>query len=678
MSKIDDIIIKKEDVIRFAILFGDSDAKNFNSNLRKMLELILHRSFPEGMSVIDIIDSLKDLYQMEFSKEEIEDVFRENKKSRFLIQNIGDNIVYSITPECYRTIDTKYSEKSISETIKKFLEDNEKFSTVGLEKIEEIINKYIYIKFNKDTKTLNAILEANLDSKYVYEDEKNDEFTEDEKDVLNTFFTWEDEKKDTLLYEFLSSALQYCMMTAKKDNPIGKTIFEGKVFYLDSNIVFRLAGFNQEERRKAIETFIKKCKECGIRLKYTNFTKFEIDETIDSAVLGIAKMIQGKEPIGEKAMQSLNPNRNTMNGDWYPIYARWTKDVNNNYNDYKNFRIYLGNQVKNVLKGFEMEEVETFSGKKTRERFDAYCEDLAEYKKNNGRDVKSSAIKTDVENYMFMDEINKCEDRSSFIDKRTFFISADQKLVNWAALKKPGTVPIFVRPSLWYSFMLRYCGRTTQDDFSSFCQFLKLIPKYKEDKLERTRNTIALEILKLDETSAIKDEIAIDVSERLRTFKDDLTNGLTNEEVNAIINESIESVVQKKVSSSVDKKWKEKENEYKCEINETALESKIVERNRIIQVMVDTKVKRNKTIRIVLSIVFAISLVYLGLCIFKNIQPENSNDMMYQVNSIFNNSIIQFLFTIVVGLLKYTVKELDLFTVDKDKLTEHFNKVFKE
>lgn len=346
MNNLSEIVISNEDIVRFAILFGDSDASSFKTNLSKMIELILYQEHPNSMSIVDIITKIKELYLMEFTEEEVKSVIHDNKKGKFEISQNSRN--YELTPKAFQAIQERYTRKDISLMIKRFYDEHSEFAELGLQAVEDIIKKYIFLKFNKDAKTLKWIL--TLDVNQVYEEDRIEDFNEIEKEVLNSFFSWENEEKNVLVYEIISSALQYCKMTTRKENAISNSIFRGKTFYLDLNIIFRLAGFNLAERQEVTGSFIRKCKECGIKIKYTNFTKAELDWTLDSSVEGIKKYTSGKAPIGKEAMHMLKPKM--RNKDLYYVYSDWAKDtVNHRYYDFKEFRRYLDRRVEDVLRG---------------------------------------------------------------------------------------------------------------------------------------------------------------------------------------------------------------------------------------------------------------------------------------------------------------------------------------
>lgn len=64
-----------------------------------------------------------------------------------------------------------------------------------------------------------------------------------------------------MLYEIVSFAVDYCRLTVKKDKANFATFLKGKTFYLDTNIIFRMMGLNNVQRKETTLRFINKCKE---------------------------------------------------------------------------------------------------------------------------------------------------------------------------------------------------------------------------------------------------------------------------------------------------------------------------------------------------------------------------------------------------------------------------------
>lgn len=51
-----------------------------------------------------------------------------------------------------------------------------------------------------------------------------------------------------------------------------------------------------------------------------------------------------------------------------------------------------------------------------------------------------------------------------FFGLNYFHISADHPFCKWAKDIRPGAIPEVILPSVWYSIILHYSGRATEDD----------------------------------------------------------------------------------------------------------------------------------------------------------------------------------------------------------------------
>ena len=122
-----------------------------------------------------------------------------------------------------------------------------------------------------------------------------------------------------------------------------------------------------------------------------------------------------------------------------------------------------------------------------------------------------------------------------------YFITADHCLTEWAAIQRPGVVPMFVLPSVWYSILLKYKGRTTED-YAAFCQFLNIrIAPERDTQLAQKRAMLAY-IIELNEDHEIKEQIIFDIRDRLSDPQ------VTVEDPIAFVEESHETIIQSRVA----------------------------------------------------------------------------------------------------------------------------------
>jgi hypothetical protein len=168
------------------------------------------------------------------------------------------------------------------------------------------------------------------------------------------------------------------MLTVKKDTSSFSSIFNGKEFYLDSNIIFRLAGFNKVERQVSMDAFIRKCVDSGIKICYTNHTIAETKSTIKYHVDGLKKLLGKKQPLSQEAMQALSSKY--ANLDFHDEYIKWCKLPTSILGDFDSFRKYLERIVSDLLSPFKLVVADTYDTHSNRKRFTGLCDDFTEYK----------------------------------------------------------------------------------------------------------------------------------------------------------------------------------------------------------------------------------------------------------------------------------------------------------
>ena len=206
------------------------------------------------------------------------------------------------------------------------------------------------------------------------------------------------------------------------------------------------------------------------------------------------------------------------------------------------------------MQGFKT--FESFDKPYKEQNFKMICEDLENYKNNRYKHTYYKSIECDIENYLYMKLLDRKTKYNSFVDKNYYFITADHTLIDWSKEQMPGAIPTFVLPSVWYSLMLKYSGRT-DDDYGAFCQFLKLSTTYGlEETKEQQEQKIKMlaYILEINEKIDIKEQIIFDIGQRL--------SHEGNKEIGDIeefVEESHQNIVEKEVNKAV--KAKEQEHQ---------------------------------------------------------------------------------------------------------------------
>ena len=487
--------------LRMALMLNDNQAYTFRQKLLEMITLALHdQGLDKSLTIVELIDEMNNSYGLSFSDSEIIDAINSRNSKVYCTnyRSVNDPALrrYSIRPEQYDKLENRLDTGRISELVEEFIKSNPE---LGLKKkaFLELLFRYLYSAFNSNAHTILMLINGGKDGIDI----KSEDFSTEEKEAINRFIYWDNTEKDDCVYKMVSCCFDYCMMTVRKDNSVYSTIFHKKNFYLDANIIFRLMGLNQEGRKKVISAFVSKCKEAGINLKFTNYTRLEIESTIDHYISEIRNLVKNTEPISPQIVEAYNPF--AVNEDFYIAYVDWCKKPQNKIGDYNSFRMFLKRKANETLAKFTQDTFDDFKLRKEKD-FKCKCESLSNYKISHNRNAHPESIKIDVNNYLRVLELNDREGGADFFGTRNFIISADHAYGAWARDLRPGAVPIVVLPSVWYSIILQYTSRTN-DDLRSFTQFLKF----------GLSNNV-------NEKAEIKNRIATDVYERLNTDYGDL------------------------------------------------------------------------------------------------------------------------------------------------------------
>lgn len=524
-------------IFRLAMILSSGQAQNFQTNLRKLVKLVLYDNFEIPIKLTQIQAIIEEQYSLAFSDSELLSAIKKYSDD-IIINTCTDpvNNTYQLQPEAFKKIQEKQT-VNIGEYISMFLASEESEDSWEFETVKELVYKFLYFSFNSDTKTVLELMNRKTSETKSYC--VSDEFTPDEAKIINAFLNWNYVPKNEFVLNLISSCFDYCMLTVKKDMSSFSSIFNGKEFYLDSNIIFRLAGFNKVERQVSMDAFIRKCVDSGIKICYTNHTYAETKSTIKYYVDGLKKLLGKKEPLSREAMQALSSKY--ANLDFHDEYIKWCKIPTSVVGDFDSFRKYLERIVSGLLSPFKLVVADNYDTHSNCKRFTGLCDDFTEYKSKHYKNTYEGAIKVDINNYLYILEKASANDATDFMQLKYYFITADHCLTEWAAIQRPGVVPMFVLPSVWYSILLKYKGRTAED-YVAFCQFLNIrIAPERDTQLAQKRAMLAY-IIELNEDHEIKEQIIFDIRERLSDPQ------VTVEDPIAFVEESHETIIQSRVA----------------------------------------------------------------------------------------------------------------------------------
>lgn len=534
-------MIQQENYMRLALVLQNSNAHTVKTNIVKIIRATMVETGNCPLNLTDLSSQINNLYSLEFDPSELHLAIKESKYAGFQI-NENDDPVYtrfSLVPEMYLKTQQRIKPDVLDTLIESFIAFC-KDVQISTNECKQLILTFLYQAFASDAETIQSLLKA--DKNKILNYQSFIEFDDDQKIIINLFLNWHDDEKDKFVYNAVSCGYEFCMLGMRKDSNSLGNIFQGKKFYLDSNIVFRLMGLNQIERQMIIRSFIDRCQQANIELKYTNFTVGEIESTIDYRVQRVKRFYGANPPISRQALEELSDKY--ANLDFLESYGSWTKNAGNKVGDYASFAEYLKQEAHHVLAEFKL-EVRTSAAKseEKKDEFSQLFKEFESYKKHRYKLAYEGNIRVDIENYMFIMELYYKRSGTSIVDVNEYFVTADHSLVNWARERVPHVLPVFVLPSVWYSLLLKIRGRS-DNDYRAFSQFLNL--RLSEQSEADPRKEQALKaIIEMSETSSNKEAIIYQVSRILRD------KARHYDDVAALVEEGQQSAIDQQVEHAV-------------------------------------------------------------------------------------------------------------------------------
>lgn len=480
-----------ENLYLSTIAFMDDDAITTNSRyLVEFCKIVIFQNGYLGLSSLEICAKINELVLFTYTEEEIEHILDCN----------GDVFeceegIYTITSEASNEISKREKDFLLRQYVDLFCDTKYKDDEdVDRNALCGLVTKYIFEKFQQSIDQISSILDSTKETKLEY----SDKYTDEESSFLNSFLTWDNEAKNKMIYDLIVKSYDFCTINCIEVNTFD---FKDFHFYLDANIIMRLLGINNAYRQDAIKHFVDKCKQEKIKLHISNFTKVEIQKSIEHQLSAIAREIAERGHIpAPSAMKFAKPDSFTIEiyGKYYE-YGKKHKEWS-----LESFKRSVLAQLDKCIKEFEYDEYESFEVIDS-DKFKGYVSSLKEIK-------DEKVVKTDVNNVMLVMKSRETKSDS-------YMISADAKLINWCKDIFIGKRSIVEFPSVWLSIIMKYTGRASSDDYASFCRFIRL-PIYTVDKDIKTKIEIKKRISAMDATSNIKDRIFEELETNYSLYSD--------------------------------------------------------------------------------------------------------------------------------------------------------------
>lgn len=663
--------IDESKIFRLSAMLYENENYNVgkDNTLKKIIESIFVANENKPLEMIEVIKVCNEQYKLFVDEKEIHRIILNKYHEKFNLTRQGDGQQFTVnlSSSRYEYLKNKENTYNMIRYIDEFIRDKD-FNDDVICEVKELIVKFLYQLFTSNLNCYDYFLNGKPSGLNYSIDYKR--YSPDEVDIINSFLSYENENKDKAVFDIVNLSLDYCILTGD-NNQIYIEGLNNKVFYLDTNIIYRALGINGDNRKILTIKFLEKCLNTGISIRLSKFTISEFKNSVKYYI-----------------------NRIKRNKVWNidsEVYCKYSsgKDIINLYHEWRlgrknpnleHFEAYIMSLYEGFIKDYKIvEDYKVYfdeNSSKFKEMIEDYSVSMSKYKVSESE----TACSVDAKNIILINEKRKLKNKNNtkFLETRYFMISTDQKLKEWNYRQIESEVPIILLPTQWLNITLRY-GSRTKDDYKSFSNFI-MLNKIRDDVDREKLITVLGGISEL--TTDIKYQ---------SMFAEQLIEQKAN---NIIENDNVSEIYENTkiyVSENIGQKLKVKEEELKGSNEQyDALNKEMVSKVKCIEeltkkIFIDDEIKKvkNSTIRNLVLITIIISWIVLQF-LFLEWKYNLPNKILTNISSskLLNDGAKNFIYCanygisallcgkISVQLKKNMLKMIDLYKNKKENNTE--------
>lgn len=521
-----------------AVLYADSNYEvSSKTIIRKIIECALLNNDNKPQTVHQLIDFISNTYNLNISEEEILSITSNKKEDYFLCNKNQDETLICLNEKRKVSLEEKLNSKTIDFFIDEFIALKPELT--ANKEVKEIIYRFLYELLSTNIESFKKLLDSKKQLDELINVESN-AYTANEREIINEFLIWENNDKNKAIFDIASYALEYCMISNNGNGThIQLSNLRNKVFYLDTNVIYRALGINGENRQKRTNTFLHKVLETGSTLIISKFSEFELK---DSIAFYIDKL--KKNPLNQPISPDIFNLKYFQNlSNIYDFYYKWRiGKVNDSLELFENYIISLYENFKSTFK-VETDYKVPFDEKdeKIEKQIKSLADNISSHKEADKTKHNSTGDCYDASNIILIETKREGKEKSIF-ETKLFFISTDQSLRRWDYYRNTVT-PVVLLPSQWLSILLRFINRTN-DDYKSFVSFLNL--PSGESQIDSEKIHIVLRGIS-EMTSNAEQQRFLAQTMVQRKFEGILVNGIKEDELLERTKEFAQSELQKQI-----------------------------------------------------------------------------------------------------------------------------------
>ena len=446
---------QQKNVFRLAAIIYGRSAKgvSLGKSYQKVIDDALFCCGKASISLTDLIVYIKTNYGFLYTPKEITDLVNgRDSEEKYHTFNENEELIISLTVEYKTKLTLICQEKTLYDYIDEYFAIEGNTYTQG----KDLILRFLYDMFTSNLEGYKLILQEQYSAATA-----NANFSDEEKTVINGFLNWPNDGKNKAVFDLAGYALEYCMMTNRKNTSLNTQNLKNKSFYIDTNILYRAIGLNGDGLKTRAHLFLSKFKEVGEKLVLSQSTYVEFTDSVDYYI--------GKIDKSQRPRLNTNVLKEFLDEDSvYLFYCKWR--VGRVDRDASYFKDWIMSEFNSLCDRYEIErEVKYPYDREARKKeLDEMSSSIYSY----DNDKPATSALYDAENILWVEEKRKGSGDDIY-QAKAFLLSSDNSLRRWDYQRNSNRVPIVMSPGQWLGIILHYVERTF-DDYKSFVSFLTL------------------------------------------------------------------------------------------------------------------------------------------------------------------------------------------------------------
>ncbi len=535
------------DLFRLNCLLNDSNAVDFKNVI---LSIVCERLYDNQNQEI----SLTELYTFITNEKELgisldKDYFKSiiESSNYFHPESTSTDVLLKLTSQKFDQIEGRIKEHSISKFIEDYISKNH-LENKYIDSTLQILYRAVYENINTFSPKNVSTLIPN----------SKDDFDKVEIDIYNAFLDYNDHEKNIAIYTLFAKAIDFAILTSGKGvKESTKDIFKGKVFCLDTNIIFRVLGVGGAERKDTLVKLIKSCVHQGIEFQYSLKTYGEFINKLQQSVTYLKNKIE--KNVFDTLGSLSNQEPQLFNDDFIIHYSRLRHEgVVKSPDQYETF---LRGKFKEFVDSYSIKQ---FDSKVTipEKAINLLSKHLFLKKREYpyGNRYTNSASKVDAYNIVYV-KLVRGQNNYNYSDVKSYYLTTDRTLNTIMANESGKLVPETILPSQLFVLHNPYHSENDEIDYDMFLKFIKR--RNTEFKYRGTEVLNYIETIRQHSQAPdnVRHVLLAYSDKRYENYKDGIN---ISDSVNKLesLNQVIESALDKKItegdkaSQKIDKIYK--------------------------------------------------------------------------------------------------------------------------